>query len=238
MEPAGGEGMQMDLRVVACLLLPLALIYGCASQSCWTAGSWSDQTCDQTCEPGCEAQGGGCRVCQAPRWYWSHGRYIHWYDSWVTRRAAEKCAEKSFHNDPAVCSSASGDFYCGYRQAFIDLANGGSGVTPAVPPQKYWKAHNRSDRGYKKAEQWFEGYRAGVCAARGMGRQEFLYVPASAEAAQAENAVYHPGRYDGWNGPAMHADSWQTGGDYFSPEYATPVEVTPYAGPSANDWNN
>lgn len=220
--------MQMDLRVIASLLLPLAFVYGCASQSGWSTGSW--------CEQGCNVLTGDCRACQAPRWYWSRGRYIHWYDSWVTERTAEACAKKTFRNDPAA-TAATGDFYCGYQQAFIDLANGGSGVTPAVPPEKYWKANNRSARGYEKAEQWFEGYRAGVCAARGTGRQEFLFVPTSAEAAQAENAVYHPGRYDGWNGPAMHASSWQDGGEYFAPEYAPPGYVAPHDGPPVGDWN-
>jgi len=192
--------MQMDLRAVASFMLPLALLAGCASQSGWNVGDW--------CGGSCDSAAGNCRVCKAPRAYWSHGRYIHWYDSWVTQRSAEQCAEKTLKNDPEVCENPSTDFCCGYEQAFIDLANGGNGVTPPVPPQKYWKANNRSARGYQKAEQWFEGYRAGVCAAQAMGRQEYLFIPASAEAAQAEHDVYRHGYHANWTTPGWNNAGW------------------------------
>jgi hypothetical protein len=57
----------------------------------------------------------------------------------------------------------------GFVQAHIDLADGGNGVPPAVPPERYWNRRNRSANGYAKAGEWFEGYQAGVAMAQMAG---------------------------------------------------------------------
>jgi hypothetical protein len=72
------------------------------------------------------------------------------------------------------------DFREGYTQAYVDLAEGGNGEVPAVPPERYWKSKYRSAEGYSRAEDWFAGYRAGVEMAQAEGISQFNTIPTSA----------------------------------------------------------
>lgn len=67
----------------------------------------------------------------------------------------------------------------GYYQAFEDIAEGRSGVTPAIPPPRYWSDCYRTAEGHARAAEWFAGYRAGSADARLAGLQEFNFVPTS-----------------------------------------------------------
>ncbi len=72
------------------------------------------------------------------------------------------------------------DFRYGFQQAFLDIANGGSGALPAVPPPRYWTAPYRTTWGHNKALDWFEGYEAGASAAKCSALREAQSVPTSA----------------------------------------------------------
>lgn len=85
---------------------------------------------------------------------------------------------------------ASRDFSTGFVQAYVDVAEGGSGNTPAVPPERYWKRCNRTASGHGRAEEWFAGYRAGAQLAEAECNREFNQVPLSIASPLANQASY------------------------------------------------
>jgi len=95
----------------------------------------------------------------------------------VTRHQARGKARRQLRE----CGSHSKDFKSGFVQAFEDLADGASGAIPAVPPEKYWTAYYRTPEGQQCAHAWFDGYRAGVDAARLDANIGFNQVAASTD---------------------------------------------------------
>lgn len=162
------RGCGMYIRLWGVVLTGLLMTgSGCCSPSVCSSGS---------CGPGAKDPP---RVCEAPRWYWSNGKYWGCVDDYFTRRAATACAYKTVDQHiPRNCPHRD-DFYDGYVCAHVDRAFGGCAQVPAVPPQKYWKANNRSAAGYARAEQWFAGYQAGLDQFNNIGRDSHLYVPSS-----------------------------------------------------------
>ena len=57
-------------------------------------------------------------------------------------------------------------FEQGFRAGYVDTCNGGDGYVPALPPQAYRSPEYRTDDGTKCVNSWFEGYPAGVAAAK------------------------------------------------------------------------
>ena len=53
----------------------------------------------------------------------------------------------------------------GFRAAYTDVANGGGGCPPVLPPREYWSWRYQSPEGQAKAAAWFEGYPLGAAAA-------------------------------------------------------------------------
>ncbi len=59
------------------------------------------------------------------------------------------------------------DYVHGFEQAFVDVAQGGWGLTPAVPPRRYWGLCHRTAAGKQQACDWLAGYSAGAERALG-----------------------------------------------------------------------
>jgi len=98
--------------------------------------------------------------------YFTFGKYWPKLDEWHTTSAALKCARKSLRKQMWETKRwINAHYRDGYAQAFIDVANGGNGELPAVPPPRYWNAHFRSPKGEWRVERWFDGYRAGAAVA-------------------------------------------------------------------------
>lgn len=57
-------------------------------------------------------------------------------------------------------------FQNGFRAGYRDTSNGGDGYVPALPPESYRAAEYQSADGAKCVNSWFEGYPAGVAAAK------------------------------------------------------------------------
>lgn len=57
-------------------------------------------------------------------------------------------------------------FQNGFEAGFIDTANGGDGFVPALPPAEYRGFEFQSVDGAQCVAAWFEGYPAGVAAAK------------------------------------------------------------------------
>lgn len=93
------------------------------------------------------------------------------------KKAAIKAANQSLSAQDG--GGLSRDFQFGYQQAYIDIANGGSGALPAVPPSRYWAAPYRTTWGHHKARDWFIGYEAGATSAKCCMPANTLSVPTS-----------------------------------------------------------
>jgi hypothetical protein len=151
---------------------------------------------------GCAAALAGCHTCWVDRddlrpmkygsvrdaleygWAWNgyHPKYhcgppdgIR--DHIATKHAAIKAANEALAEQN--CGAISRDFEFGFQQAFIDIANGGSGALPAVPPPRYWTAPYRTTWGHNKARDWFSGYEAGASVAKGGALRDAQSVPTS-----------------------------------------------------------
>jgi len=57
-------------------------------------------------------------------------------------------------------------FENGFCEGYSDVCQGGDGFTPALPPDSYRGYEYQSADGSKCVDAWFEGYPAGVAAAR------------------------------------------------------------------------
>jgi len=178
------------------LLCLLMLQVGCQSPCC---GRWFSGGYGSSC-PTCTRGWGrfrlpcGCGMSgKTPDWlsrwfsrkpcepspYVSLG-YEPFKDDLSVKQAAGRCSTQALHE---LCSYGghplSSDFKDGFRQAFVDVAMGGNGVTPAIPPEKYWKSYYRTADGHARADEWFEGYRAGAVQAHSHGVSDYNFVPAS-----------------------------------------------------------
>lgn len=147
---------------------------GCGCGLC--RGSQCDTECDE-CH-GCGAC--GCGGLFGKRSSCGPNCYDPATDSSRVRRIAKSQARKSMTRLWwQTKSRPSCDFREGYTQAYVDIAEGGTGVVPAVPPERYWKSKNRSAEGYARAEEWFAGYRTGASAAEAEGLSQYNTIPTS-----------------------------------------------------------
>ncbi len=155
---------------------------------CSTSGSCKPAVSDQTSISNSAC--GTARLCKPPMWYWSNGRYIPFIDDLLTKYSARSCAVKSLSRTEMRQCARDTDFCQGYIQAYEDLALGSRGVIPAVPPPRYWKAHNRSIRGHSKVDQWYAGYRAGLSQSGYQIADEQTTIQTSHEHDQNEQSHY------------------------------------------------
>ena len=109
-----------------------------------------------------------------PQWYPSIRGYLPLADELAVTEAANELSKKSIRD---LGQGYSRDFKDGFCRAYIDIAKGGTGETPPVPPEKYWKAHFRTAKGHEKAQQWFAGYRLGAQWAQADGIPDFNTIP-------------------------------------------------------------
>ncbi len=49
-------------------------------------------------------------------------------------------------------------FADGFKAGYLDVANGGKGCPPVVPPKRYWSACYMTPKGQQAAQQWFAGF--------------------------------------------------------------------------------
>lgn len=112
--------------------------------------------------------------------------YVGCVDTWRVRRNARSCADRAWQQCLAPGGRGSCHYREGFTQAFVDLAEGGDGTPPGVPPERYWWCLYRSSSGQRYAEEWFAGYEAGVGAARSLAfcpNPSILLGPSAAGAA-------------------------------------------------------
>lgn len=133
--------------------------------------------CD-SCPTGCDPCAAECPrgwrgFCQRARWSLTGcppNCYSGCKDRCVTKQHAKLLAGKRLRDlrrGSGGCLSC--DFKEGFEQAYVDIAEGGTGVTPAVPPARYWSFRYRTPYGHARAQEWFNGYEMGANLANADG---------------------------------------------------------------------
>ena len=134
----------------------------CGNGQCQTGGEYQGACYEQTgCEQGCGPNGGcdGCAMGFGPNCY------IGCIDTIRVRMNARANARRVLRATYGPRPRISCHYADGFEQAFVDLAEGGDGTLPPVPPQRYWNAEYRCPGGSGCAREWFVGYEAGAAAA-------------------------------------------------------------------------
>jgi hypothetical protein len=57
-------------------------------------------------------------------------------------------------------------FQAGFEAGYSNICKGGDGYVPATPPECYWGFEYQTPDGSQCVNSWFEGYPAGVAAAK------------------------------------------------------------------------
>jgi hypothetical protein len=110
------------------------------------------------------AAGGGCSMLQGVRDY---AQYNDDTDSFVVGWRNYVWANKAWHARKAYYAGEAqlNDFGEGFRAGYRDVAFGGNGCPPALPPRGYWSWKYQSPEGQAKMAAWFSGYPHGARAA-------------------------------------------------------------------------
>ena len=82
-----------------------------------------------------------------------------------------RMARAAYVTSPGACNGMqhSVDYAKGFEAGYFDVASGGDGCPPALPPKKYWSATYNSPVGQEHVKAWFQGFRDGAAAARADG---------------------------------------------------------------------
>ena len=216
------------MRCTATIVLCLALT-GCRVLT-FVGDVWDDHEFDIPSEDDvCESN---CR----PTPYVGLGRYWTPRDNFTVERLAHKCFDKAWDEYLSHCSHPpSRHFRNGFEDAFDEIADGGNGVIPPIPPKKYWNTYYRSPEGKVFARQWFNGYRIGVEMARVAGLDKMNQIATSVpdpcgcggRGCQqcAGGAIHTPGF-----GPTREDSFWNMpSGSFASPTHDS---ANPYTGPN------
>lgn len=77
------------------------------------------------------------------------------------------------------CMNFEKDFGRGFRQGYYDVASGGDGCPPVLPPRRYWSVRYMNMDGRARTEAWFSGFRYGALVAEQDGVGIFMQLPIS-----------------------------------------------------------
>jgi hypothetical protein len=149
---------------------------GCPLSSMESADSESDcPPVTGNCLPACR----GCNPL-GPRLRPFGNRYSNGADDFFSRYAATMQANEALRElRRETRQQFTAEFDDGFRQAYIDMATGGSGDVPVVPPRRYWNRHYRSAAGHGLVQEWFEGYRTAANEIHAVGTFESNTVAAA-----------------------------------------------------------
>lgn len=127
----------------------------------------------------------------------------------------------------------------GFKKGYYDVALGGNGCPPALPPRRYWSVWYQSNQGHYKQHRWFDGYEYGALAAEKAGIADLNYINISnrilhdqpiAETSYSQETITP--QPEGDSLPALAPASGNTETNY-QPEYSTPP-LLPISTPPAN----
>jgi hypothetical protein len=88
-------------------------------------------------------------------------------------------AEQSLRADVSGGLARTPDFRSGYLAGYLNVASGGDGRPPLLPPRKYTKARYRGPHGQLAASAWFQGFQSGALSAQQEGVDQYNFLPIS-----------------------------------------------------------
>lgn len=98
----------------------------------------------------------------------------------INRMRAANAWWKAKSNLPKNCRDS--DYARGWKDGYFDVATGGCGEAPAVPPPAYWSPRFQDSNGRCDVNQYFTGWQSGVICAEKDGRGNFHDIPIRAGA--------------------------------------------------------
>jgi hypothetical protein len=93
----------------------------------------------------------------------------------------------------------------GFRAGYRDVASGGEGCPPTLPPSCYWSVCYQNPAGQQKVQEWFRGWVYGANAARIDGVSDFNTIMTSERLfgrcgpQQAPSDVHYIDHESGWS---------------------------------------
>lgn len=142
--------------------------------------------------------GSGCTLGRAVR---DQLAYCEPVDSFLAGCRAGSAADTAWREYAAACgdSPRHSDFGRGYRAGFRDVALGGNGCTPAMPPRVYWSSRFQTPEGQERIGEWFSGYPLGAQAAeqQGMGNWYRLQTSLPEYAKGSAGPEFNPPEFPG-----------------------------------------
>ena len=120
------------------------------------------------------------------------------------------------------------DFHRGFRDGYLNVANGGDGCPPTLAPSHYWSSCFRSDN-CGAIQSWYDGFAHGAIAAEqdGAGSQNTLLLsPAfhgQCDKGECEHHFVKPGNQHPVEGEPIIIPNL----NHHGPHDVTPLENTP-----------
>lgn len=94
-----------------------------------------------------------------PRQWMCYNRTI---DDFFSTKTAREVARLHLAKIYSKTCRPTRDYQAGFEQAYVDVALGSDGTSPAMPPPPYWKSCHRTVEGHQRSEEWLAGYSAGA----------------------------------------------------------------------------
>lgn len=121
---------------------------------------------------------------------WKYNGY--WNETMMGHRnksAASKawhCRKHHFCNEKYLR-----EFSQGFKAGYMDVADGGTGCTPAFPPREYWGWKYQSCEGQARVAAWYSGYPHGARAAEedGIGNWTQIQTSSSIQQQYAQHGL-------------------------------------------------
>jgi len=107
----------------------------------------------------------------------------------------------------------------GFRQGYRDVAAGGDGCPPTLPPECYWSVCFQNPAGQAKVQEWFRGYAFGANAARTDGVADFNQIMTSQRLFGRCGPQAAPGDVNYTD----HINGWSSEGSQLSPTPPSPA---------------
>lgn len=101
----------------------------------------------------------------------------------------------------------------GFRQGYRDVAAGGNGCPPTLPPSCYWSVCYQNPAGQAKVQEWFRGYVFGANAAQIDGVAEYNQIMTSERLFGRCGPQAAPGDVHYTD----HGTGWSSDGSYAAP---------------------
>jgi len=83
------------------------------------------------------------------------------------------------------------DYAIGWKAGYYDVATGGAGCPPVVPPRCYWKPPVFTEHDPSKRDDWYCGFVAGAASAKSQPDFHYLkaYLPSSCDPHQSQSVM-------------------------------------------------